>query len=322
MGVYTKEDKMALTAKEEYKEFRSVFNKYRKMNEENVVKSVESIISDESSTKKAVKMATRYLKEIKEEAEKKAEREALLAPYDTMEDAKEAGKNLTKISNKFSDRAYRESESFKDLAWDADKTFPYNEWKNKSELEKAVWGFVSFDRYAPRMVKELPAKLDMIKDKFPELHKMASESWDRLKEDAEFVTKLSKHIIEEKARLRGTTAEQFLLKASKSNELSKEKQEAFIKYSMSLKNWKPAEIVGDEIYVNGKLYNEDDFVGVMIGSGNRVHQMKIYIGDHEDKETKEKKKVIYIRNHTQWYNSPLVILDLIDDIPSELLSER
>jgi len=140
--------------------------------------------------------------------------------------------------------------------------------------------------------------------------------------EAEYLLKLENHIITELARFKGTTAQQFLDLASRNNDLSKEKQEAFRSYTATLGKWKASTIKDGVIAVNGKVYNDGDIVGVMIGRGARVHLMTLRVGTYTDKITKELKKAIYLSNYTQWQNSDLVILDYIDNIPKELYAER
>lgn len=92
-------------------------------------------------------------------------------------------------------------------------------------------------------------------------------------------------------------------------------QEMINKYFDSLADWKRAEIINDEIYVNGKNVGKESTVGVKIGTGVRIHIMKIAIVENDEKE-----KVIGAYNGTRWRNSDLVIIDEIDSIPEELIA--
>ena len=112
-----------MTAKEEYEYFKTTrINPAHKTKEEACQWLIDHA---DTQTKKTVKMATRYLKELNAEAEKQAERKELLEPYASPDDAKEASKKLTKISNAYRDKAYKEGQSFSELAWEANKSFGY-----------------------------------------------------------------------------------------------------------------------------------------------------------------------------------------------------
>jgi len=242
----------------------------------------------------------------------------LLETFPSVAEAKSAKKELTKYKNTFQAKAYKEGEKLRPLTETANRDFNYD---HKDPLCSAVWSLHSLHPFAPSILK-LPINIELLKTPYPALYESGLELYEVLRPEAEYLVALEAHINDEIARFKGSTAQQFLLSASKSSELTREKQEAFAKYSATLGEWKKTEIVNDKIIVNGKEYQEGDEVGVMIGRGCRVHRMAIYIGTHKDKETGEETEVIYIKNRTQWYYSDLVILDLIEDIPSELYSER
>lgn len=136
-------------------------------------------------------------------------------------------------------------------------------------------------------------------------------------EEEAFICECRRHIEEGAAYLKGNTAEQFFKRAAASSEITEAKRKAFRAFTATLKGWKRTEITDGRIFVNGRPVEVGTTVGVMIGSGHRVHLMKIGIG--EDKETG--KKFIALSNHTQWRQSSLVVLDTADKIPSDVLSE-
>lgn len=244
----------------------------------------------------------------------------LLNTFNTPDEAKQAKKEFNKYNNTLHSKSYKAGAKFDKLAWEAHKTFGYGEERDNSPVASAVWQFISFSGYCNTLCNK-SQNLDLIKNDFSELYNAVLEPTLELEKEAKYLVKLEEHIISELARFKGSTAQQFLLQASKSAEISREKQDAFYAYSSSLADWEPSEIINDTIFVNGKEYIKGDIVGVMIGRGNRVHKMSLSIGIHTDKETKVETQVIYISNRTQWRNSSLVILDLIDNIPSELYSE-
>lgn len=242
----------------------------------------------------------------------------LLEAFDTVEEAKSAKKQLTKFVNTYIKHIYKLGEPLKEFTNEANKDFSYDD---KSELKSAVWSFHSVHPFAKSII-ELPQALEIIENVYPSLYIAGLKFYNEVKEEATYLIVLENHIVSELSRFKGTTAQQFLLLASKSSEISREKKEAFAKYASSLGKWKQSTIQDAVITVNGTLYNEGDVVGVMIGRGNRVHAMTLSAGRVTDKETKEVTEVIYISNHTQWRNSDLVILDYLKNIPSELMSER
>jgi hypothetical protein len=195
------------------------------------------------------------------------------------------------------------------------------DFEEKSELVTAVWHFHSYHPYSESILDD-EKHINIIKKKYPELADTALRVHNELKPLAIEVKELEEHIESEKARLAGTTAQQFLRSASKSKELEEENNKAFLEYASSLNDWQEAKIENGNIIVNGKNVGKEARVGVMIGRGVRVHPMRIYIGTHEDKKTKEKKEVIYIENYTQWYRSDLVILDTLENIPKGVIARK
>jgi len=87
------------------------------------------------------------------------------------------------------------------------------------------------------------------------------------------------------------------------------------------KNWEPAEIKNDTLYVNGKETKNGTVCGVKIGSGNRIHLMKVKISKRLNEKTNVEEDVITVYNGTRWYNSNLVIIDTEENIPKSILSK-
>lgn len=256
----------------------------------------------------------------------KEEKSRLLNPYTSKDALKVGKKGLTKMVNLLYKTIQKRGSQFEDVAKEASMEFTYSELVSKEDTERSTLAkAVSFFHNPHPYINQLiftEENLAIIKDTFPELYKEALSYWNDVKKDVSYVVTLTQHIQDEESRLKGTTAEQFALLASKSREITEDKQLAFARYATSLKDWKPTEIKNGKILVNGNPYKEGDLVGVMIGSGCRVHSMALSIAKREDKETGKAYEYIRISNHTQWRRSNLVILDLIDNIPLELRSER
>lgn len=78
------------------------------------------------------------------------------------------------------------------------------------------------------------------------------------------------------------------------------------------KKWKPTKIKDGQIYVNGQKVGKRARVGVIIGAGERIHGMEIFVG---------KDDTLVIANHTQWMRSNLLIVDLVEKMPKEAFSK-
>jgi len=234
------------------------------------------------------------------------------------EDIRGAKKALTKISNKLQKKAYKFGETMRPFTEKAMRDFSFGD---KSPIAKSVWHFHSYHPFAKSILED-EQYIEVVKDKYPNLAEVALKVHSELKPLALEVKELEEHIESEKQRLSGTTAQQFLRSASKSKDLTDKNKQAMIDYANTLKNWKAAFIDNGEIIVNGNKVGKEAFVGVMIGKGIRVHPMHIYIGTHTSKESGIKEEVIFIKNYTQWNRSDLVILDIMDNIPDEVIARK
>jgi hypothetical protein len=244
--------------------------------------------------------------------------------FDSMDELKLGKKILTRLANNLNSKAYKQAQTMKDLAREANRTFSYeDEERKKSELYKAVWDCVSFHPFY-KGILAFPTAIKTMKDskQFPELVAVAESVYAELEADAVTVGNITEHIEAEQARLKGTTAQQFLLATSRSKELTDANRQAMIKYSATLDKWKATTVKEGIITVNGVEVGSEARVGIMIGRGIRVHSMTIEAGTYKDKETDEIKETIYVKNYTQWQWSDLVVLDLIENIPSEVIAER
>lgn len=83
-----------------------------------------------------------------------------------------------------------------------------------------------------------------------------------------------------------------------------------------LDTWVPTEVVDGKLSVNGNLVGESAYVGVIIGKGKRIHRMKARVCIDED--TGE--KFVGVFNNTQWWGSPVIVIDLAENMPKEAWS--
>lgn len=90
-----------------------------------------------------------------------------------------------------------------------------------------------------------------------------------------------------------------------------EKREEFFNYANSLTSWEQTSIKNGNLSINGCEVERKAIVGVRIGNGIRIHPMEIESLNNE----------IIIMNNTQWRYSDLTVIDLIDNIPLELISK-
>ena len=236
-----------------------------------------------------------------------------LVSFDNKAELKEAKKLLTKQSNAFNQKSGKLAQrTIGELAQIASRDFRHND---TSELFSAVWALHSFHPF-PKSVVCLGEKIASIKDRYPLLAEKAEELYLKLKDEAEFLVALEEHILSEKARLDKTIDIQaLLLKMAKQNE---EKRNALIEYANSLKGWRENVIENGELIVNGVNVGKEALCGIRIGQGIRIHPMIIFVF-HDEKENKD---YIAVKNYTQWRNSVLVVFDVIEKIPANVISER
>lgn len=260
------------------------------------------------------------------ETQLKADMNALLEPIDSLGDLKGRKRAHTKLRNKLEKRirsTYCKME-IESRGTEIIYSSPLEYDHESHELIKtpeyeALWDI----RFASRLmgaedVEKFQQALSVLEGSYPEYYTIAKAYLDEVLPYAEYIIKTSSFLLDEEARLKGSTAEQFLMSAMKNKEITEEKREAMISYLNTLrKGWKATELNDKgEIVVNGKPYKEGDVVGVMIGSGIRVHPMKLTVIE------KEGEKFIAFVNYTRWRRSmSYVVLDFLDAIPQELLSE-
>ena len=94
-----------------------------------------------------------------------------------------------------------------------------------------------------------------------------------------------------------------------------EKDSCYVICADIFKTWKPAEAKHGCLYVNGQKVGKSAEVGVIIGSGKRIHKMLAIAGVND-----EHQDCVMICNNTQWRNSGLLIVDLADKMPEEAFS--
>jgi hypothetical protein len=239
--------------------------------------------------------------------------------YNSIDELKVAKKELTKLANKLERRASkggRSGSTLHTLARETDQDFPFGD---KSKLSIAVWHFRSYNPFYQYILQD-EISIKIIEKKYPKLAKEAQRVYESLKYLALEVKEFTEHIESERERLMGTTATQFLLRASKNDELTKKNRDAMIKYAKKLNKWKNTVISNGELIVNGVKAGKEAKVGVLIGRGIRVHIMEIYVGIEVDKKTKKESDIICARNYTQWRNSDLVVLDIVKNIPNNVIA--
>lgn len=261
------------------------------------------------------------------EAQLKADMEALLEPINSPDDLRDQKKAHTKLRNKLENRirsTYRKMEvENRGMEISQNMTPEFDEVTRnmiKTPEYEAVWRIRFNNRLGSSdEISKYEQALSVLEGSYPEYHTIAKAYFDEVLPYAEYLIKASSFLLDEEARLKGSTAEQFLMNAMKDKEITEEKRKAMLSYLNVLgnKGWKETELNDKgEIVVNGKLYKEGDFVGVMIGSGIRIHPMKLTVIE------KEGEKFIAFKNYTRWRRSmSYVVLDFLDAIPQELLSE-
>ena len=94
-----------------------------------------------------------------------------------------------------------------------------------------------------------------------------------------------------------------------------EKDSCYIICADIFKTWKPTEAKHGCLYVNGHKAGKSAEVGVIIGSGKRIHKMLAIAGVNDEHED-----CVMVCNNTQWRNSGLLIVDLAEKMPEEAFS--
>lgn len=114
----------------------------------------------------------------------------------------------------------------------------------------------------------------------------------------------------------GTNQAERLFKSFINGEKNNENIERLRRYASSLKEWKSPEIIDGKLFVNGKATDDNTMVGVIIGGGNKIHLMHAYVA----KDFKTNEEFIALRNYTQWRRSGLCIVDIMENIPREVIA--
>ena len=229
------------------------------------------------------------------------------------EELKQARKVFTQLSNKFSKRASKLGATTHDLA----KEIHYRDFSfgDHTALSSAVWAFLSFHPF-PNGVVNLPEHINIMNLAYPDLAQKGQAIYNQLKEEAEYLLSFDRLLLNERARLNKIIDIKALLsKMAKQNE---EKRIALVNYANSIKGWKETVIENGELIVNGVNVGKEANCGIRIGQGIRIHPMVIYV-HHDDKENKD---FIAVRNYTQWVDSDLIVFDVIEKIPADVISER
>lgn len=198
------------------------------------------------------------------------------------------------------------------------KTILDDMYNNKSDVEIAIFSFQNGNSfpYENRFNAKTEINIGNLKESHSIIYHLLNNAYNRLKPLALEIRQLKKDYEKRREVVTQKTAIQRSLDKLKTNENEKMLKD----YFESLSDWERAELIENEIFVNGKNIGKEARVGVKIGSGTRLHIMDISIIEVEDKETKEKTKVIGAFNGTRWQQSDLIIIDTIDSIPSELIS--
>jgi len=245
------------------------------------------------------------------------EKKKLLTPYIDAEALKAGKKGFTRMGNLFTKQAkkiakvHKLEEIYKIHSGD----FPYISTPTPLSIAYSSVGHIH-----PfwRSVKQLPKHLALLeKAGYMELYQAGLAFYEEIAGEVDYMERLAIHVDDEIARFKGTTAQQLMMRASKDQEVSKQKRAAFAHYAASLGSWVPAEVIDGQIWVNGSRleHPESEMVGVMIGRGDRIHPMEAIIIMNEDGE-----KIVAVRNYTQWRRSSLIIVDRMSAIPSELVA--
>lgn len=248
----------------------------------------------------------------------------MITSKDTLKDFK---KELTKRQNAFNKKAVqffskKRKELDKKTLDEVVNDEYYNvltkeqigEYGNSTDFGKAYFKLFSYTEYCfPNRFKnaeEFRASIELIKG--TKLYPYAKELFEELNPIAQEWIADYNYFEKRREIITQITEIQRAINTLK----SKENQDKIDSYIRSLENWKPAEIIEGNIYVNGNNVGKEAIVGMKIGTGKRVHIMKICI--RKDEETKE--DVIGVWNDTRWRQSDLAIIDIEDKIPDEVIS--
>ncbi|WP_152633385.1 hypothetical protein [Aliarcobacter butzleri] len=196
-----------------------------------------------------------------------------------------------------------------------------NKWENgvnvaDEKLKEAYWALCSYTNYTYPQYFELEkynsmlSNLEIIKDTkiYPYIKELIDIQYPKA---IELLAREKE--LEEMANYMGkkNALERTIL--SFKNE---ENKQIFTKFIKSLENWKETYIDYSDksLVINGKNCGEKAFCGVIIGRGNKIHNMLIKVSF----DSVKKKHYIGCYNDTQWINSDLIIIDIIDNIPDEV----
>lgn len=223
------------------------------------------------------------------------------------DEIKLAKKELTRLSNKCSN--YKNAKLYK-LSKDMSETYYSAEYGNEDEVLRHA--FFNVTRTFPKCVENLKVIAESLCN-YPEYQKRVMEFYTDLSPMAKEALELEAEIEKALDDLEGGNGAERAIKSLIASEKNEEKAKMLNKFLKTLKNWKEPTIENKIMEINGSPIDNEDFVGVIIGSGKKIHMMRA--SACVDKKGEE---FIGLSNYTQWRNSWLCIVDKWENIPEEV----
>lgn len=241
-------------------------------------------------------------------------------------DLKSRKKELTKDKNKFNKVAanffFKNRKDLDGLNLDklANNEFYEEVFANihKTQLSNAYFNLFSYtafcfpNRYDEKNLPAMIENLEYIKE--TKLYPYVKELFDLLKPRA-------LELLEEEKEI-----ERLNVYFGKRNELQRalqsfrndENRKALDEFIFSLEKWEEPKInySNHTLIINGKQTKSSAMCGVKIGRGNRIHIMEVRVCFDD----KENEYFIGVSNGTQWRRSDLSVIDIVDNIPDDVIA--
>lgn len=220
-----------------------------------------------------------------------------------------AKKDLTKKINKMQKNATKDFNKFDTLL----RELKAQAVKEQADIIFSVLlsGLMFENRYTDENLSNIHAIENI------ELRNNILSVWNKYFPEVLEIRATQKHLEIERERLGYITGIKKTLQEYKSDVDEKE----FNKFLCSLDSWKPAENKNSQLYVNGVAVPNGTICGVKIGSGKRIHLMRVQASTRLNKITNIVEDIVSYYNGTRWYQSDVAIIDVKENIPSSIISK-